>query len=441
MPTYLVEGGCQLYGSVRLGGAKNVSYKVMIAALLGSKVSRILNFSHISDVELVRKVIESLGAKAYRAGERTMFIDPSHLSSPNIASEYGSASRASTLFLGPLLARFGRARVPLPGGDKIGLRPIDWHMKGLEALGARFKQEGNELVAHTDGLVGARYRFPKNSHTGTETVLLAAVRAKGQTIIENAAEEPEIDDLINFLNNMGARIRRRAHRVIEIEGVDSMQGAIHSLMPDQNEAVSYAVAALATKGDIIVENARPDHLEAFLRKLDEAGGGYEVGNYGIRFYWPGKMRAVDVETAVHPGFKTDWQPTWSVLLTQLEGTSELHETVSATRFQYVPALQEMGAKIELYNPKVAHPDEVYNFQLFEDKPEYRHAMRVSGPSLLQATSFEVPDLRAGATLIIAGMIAKGTTKVVDTGNHIARGYENIVERLTSMGATITVEAQ
>lgn len=437
MPTYFVEKSGPLHGLVRLGGAKNVSYKLMIAALLGEEESRILNFSKISDVQLVADVINDLGGKAYSAGERTMFVDPRGLQSADIPAKYGKGSRASSMFIAPLLHRFETVRVPLPGGDKLGSRPLDRHFDFLEALGATIHHEGDTLEVHADRLVGTTYRFTKNTHTGTETAIIAAALAEGKTILENAAEEPEIDDLISFLNDMGAHIRRRSHRVIEIEGVERLGGAIHQIMPDQNEAVSYAVAALITKGDIIVENARPEHMQAFLDKVDEAGGGYEIGSYGIRFFYKEPLRAVDVVTEPHPGFKTDWQPVWSVLLTQAEGTSEIHETVYTSRFQYVGALEQMGAQIELYNPEVKAPDKFYNFNLADDKPEYMHALRITGPTQLHACEFTVPDLRAGATILIAGLIANsGTSVIYDTEQHVERGYEAITERLNSMGANI-----
>lgn len=436
MPTYVVQGGTPLHGSVRLGGAKNVSYKLMIAALLADTESRILNFSHISDVDLVRQAINDLGGKAYVAGERTMFVDPQGLSRSELPLAFGQGSRASTMFLGPLLHRFGHAKVPLPGGDRIGKRPIDWHLQAMEAMGVRFVQGPEFLEAFSTGLKGTTFRFPKNTHTGTETALMAAVVAEGKTILENAAEEPEVDDLISFLNNMGANIRRRANRVIEIEGVKHLHGAIHKIMPDQNEAVSYAVAAIVTRGDIIVENAREQDMRAFLDKLDEIGGGYEVGNYGIRFYYKGPLRAADIVTEVHPGFKTDWQPLWAVLLTQAEGVSEIHEAVQASRFQYASALEEMGVKIELYNPEVKNPEKLYNFQPSLDLPDYRHAMKIHGPVTLKPVEFTVPDLRAGATILLAALVANGESRIHDTEKHVERGYEAITDRLNSMGARI-----
>lgn len=437
MIQYRIHPSLPLHGSVRLGGAKNVSYKLMIAALLGSAESRILNFSHISDVELVREAINSLGAKAYSAGERTMFVDPAGLQSWHLEDQYGKGSRASTMFIPALLHKFGKARVPMPGGDKIGKRPLDRHMEALQALGVRFEQGDGWLEAVAEnGLQGATYRFSKSTHTGTETLLMAAVVAKGKTIIENAAEEPEIDDMIVFLNRMGGQITRKPGRVIEINGVPQLHSAVHRIMPDQNEAVSYAVAAVLTKGDIIVENAHAEHMTAFLEALDALGGGYEKGDYGVRFFWKGPLTATDIETQVHPGFKTDWQPVWAVLLTQAQGTSTIHETVTASRFQYAPALQEMGAKVELFNPEVSKPEDVYSFNADEIHTSSFHAMKITGPTPLRPIEYSVPDLRAGATIILAGLIADGTSTITDTERHVERGYEAITERLRSMGAII-----
>ncbi len=435
MSSFYVTGGTPLHGSVRIGGAKNASYKLMIASLLGDSESRLLNFSRISDVELVSHIIEYLGGTVKKAGERALFIDPSTLTQHSIDREHGEQGRFSTMFIPPLLARFGEASVPAPGGDKIGKRPLDRHWDGLKALGAHVEYKDGMFVATAKKLVGTTYHFNKNTHTGTETMILAAVKAQGTTILENAAAEPEIDDLIEFLNQMGARIRRRAERVIEIEGVENLKGAIHKLIPDRNEAVSYACAAIATKGDVIIENANSSHLRAFLEKLDEIGAGYEVGNYGIRFYYKGPLRAADIVTEIEPGFMTDWQPLWATLLTQCEGISVIHETIMSNRFQYVEELQKMGAQIELYNPEIEHPEKVYNFELSDDKPNHYHAIKIHGKANLNAGTFTVKDLRHGATLILAAMIAKGTS-VIEGIEQVDRGYESLDDRLRSMGAQI-----
>ncbi|MFZ1721196.1 MAG: UDP-N-acetylglucosamine 1-carboxyvinyltransferase [Microgenomates group bacterium] len=433
--TLHIIGGSPLYGSVRIGGAKNASFKLMIASLLADTESRLLNFSHISDVELVSTIIEYLGGHVQKKGERALFINPENLNSDRINKEHGEQGRFSTMFIPPLLHRFGRAEVPTPGGDKIGRRPLDRHMDGLEAMGAHVAYKDGTYMVTAKKLVGTTYRFDKNTHTGTETLILAGVKAEGTTILENAALEPEIDDLMAYLVKMGARIRRRAHRVIEIEGVKTLHGAIHKLISDRNEAVSYACAAIATKGDVIIENAEHTHLTAFLEKLDEIGAGYEVSDYGIRFFYKGQLRAADVTTEIEPGFMTDWQPLWATLATQCHGTSTIHETIHPSRFQYVDPLLSMGAAIDFYNPELAHPEKIYNFDLQNDTPQNFHAIKIHGATPLNAGTFEVKDLRHGATLILAAMIASGTS-VLRGINHVDRGYESLDTRLQSMGANI-----
>lgn len=435
MSAFEIFGGTPLYGSIRLGGAKNASYKLMIASLLGDSESRLLNFSHISDVQLTRDVIESLGGEVNQNGERTLFINPKTVNSPDIADEFGAASRAAPIFIPILLHRFNRARVPMPGGDKLGKRPLDWHFNALRQMGAKIDYVGESIVAECQQLKGIEYRFPKNSHTGTETVIMAAVLAHGKTIIENAALEPEVDDLITFLNNMGAHIRRRHYKIIEIDGVKKLHGTIHRIMPDRNEAVSYACAAIATKGDIIVENANPDHLEAFLDKLTEIGAGFEVGTYGVRFFYKGSLKASDIITKPHPGFMTDWQPLWAVLACQCRGMSVIHEAVYPSRFQYLEHLEQMGVKTELFNPDIDQPDKVYNFNLVEDNPLIKHAVKIYGVAKLKPVTCEVKDLRHGATMVLASMVANGTSRLTNI-EQIDRGYEDLDGRLREMGANI-----
>ncbi|MBT7309272.1 MAG: UDP-N-acetylglucosamine 1-carboxyvinyltransferase, partial [Candidatus Pacebacteria bacterium] len=341
MSTYIVTGGTPLSGSVRVGGAKNASYKIMIASLLGDSPSRLLNFSKISDVKLVADMISSLGANAKLMGERAYFVDPQNFSRFSLDSDYGRASRASTMFIPVLLHKFGQAVVPFPGGDKIGKRPLERHFDGLIALGATVEANGDLITVKAERLKGTHYKFKKNTHTGTETLIMAAVKAQGITTLENAAQETEVDDLIKFLNSMGGKIKRIKSRTIEIGGVDKLHGSIHKIMPDQNQVISFACAAIATKGDIIVENTQAKDLLSFLEKLDEIGGGYELGEYGIRFFYKKPLTATNLETAPHPGFKTDWQPLWTTLITQAKGESTVHETVSQSRFNYTDALIKM----------------------------------------------------------------------------------------------------
>jgi UDP-N-acetylglucosamine 1-carboxyvinyltransferase len=434
MDKFVIEGGTPLHGSVRLGGAKNASFKAMIAATLAQGESRLLNFSHIDDVKITGDIVESIGGTVRSAGERTLFVNSETIAKHKIDAKFGPKSRASSMFLPALLHRFGKAEVPVPGGDKIGARPLGWHMEGLTQMGVRIlKQNGSILAEAKKGLSATTYKFPKNSHTGTETLIMAGVLAKGKTIIENAALEPEVDDLIKMLNNMGARVRRRADRVIEVDGVSGLSPTIHKIMPDRNAAVSYACAAIATKGDIIVENAKKADLEAFLDKLDEMGGGYEVGDYGIRFFYKGSLRATDVVTAPEPGFMTDWQPLWAVLLAKAEGTSVIHEAVHEYRFQYVESLKKMGAKIELFTPKISNPEKFYNFR--EDHSEHLHAAKVTGPTKLSGGKFEVHDLRAGATMVLAALVDGGKTEIMGI-EQIDRGYEDLDGKLRSMGAKI-----
>jgi UDP-N-acetylglucosamine 1-carboxyvinyltransferase len=435
MGTFKIQGGSPLNGSVRLGGAKNASFKIMIASLLGSTESRLLNFSRISEVDHVAECIKALGGKVTRRGERALFIDPTSLSESAIPESFGETSRSAPMFIPVLLHKFGRAYVPTPGGDKLGKRPIDWHLQALMQMGADIQDHGNALEAKTDGLHGITYRFPKNSHTGTETVIMAAVLAKGKTIIENAALEPEVDDLIDYLNNCGARIRRRHQRIIEIEGVESISGTIHQIMPDRNEAITYACAAIVTKGDIIVENAQEKNLTAFLEKLSEANGGFEVGSYGIRFFYKGTLQPTDVETMPHPGFMTDWQPLWAVLATQMPGPSVIHEKVYPSRFQYIEHLVDMGAQIDLFSPNVTDPEKAYNFAYQESLPPHHHAARFMGNATLDPGEFTCRDLRHGATLVLAALAARGTS-LIHNIEQIDRGYEDLDIRLRELGAII-----
>ncbi|MFH2022525.1 MAG: UDP-N-acetylglucosamine 1-carboxyvinyltransferase [Patescibacteria group bacterium] len=438
MSKYIITGQKPLQGTVNIGGAKNASYKIMIASLLGSTQSSILNFSKISDVELVAEIIAYLGAGVKKNGDRTYSIDPSTLNNFQIKLEDGAQGRFSTIFIPVLLAKFGRASVPAPGGDKIGKRPLDRHLDGLKALGAGVTIEDGLYQVSANKLIGTTYRFAKNTHTGTETMILAGAMAQGATVLENSALEPEVDDLIKFLNAMGAKIERQPNRVIKIEGVNQLGGAIHQLMPDRNEAVSYACAALATKGDVIIQNARPQDLTAFLEKLSEAGGEYQVGEFGIRFFYTRPLQATWVTTQVAPGFMTDWQPLWATLMTQAQGISQIHETIMTSRFQYVDELKQMGANIETFQPQIDNPEQVYNFDLTDDLPTNHHAIRITGATPLIAGHFKVKDLRHGATLVLAAMTASGTS-TIDNVEMIDRGYEDLANRLNSMGADIRLQ--
>jgi len=437
MAKYLINGGSVLKGKVRVSGAKNSVFKLMLAAALSDDESVIENVCLVRNVFLVKEILEYLGAKVSLNSEKVSCnLSGKNLYCFEIPSEFGKESRASSMMIPILLHRFGQAKVPLPGGDSIGARSLDRHFLGLEALGASVTQKEGFIVATSaKRLVGTKYTFEKNTHTGTETLIMAASLARGRTILNNAAEEPEVDDLISFLNKMGAKIQRVEKRKIIIDGVERLHSATHRAMPDQNEAVTFACAALATKGDILVQEAKKEHLQAFLEKVKEAGGKFEIDSEGIRFFYQDFLKATSVETAPYPGFKTDWQALWATLMTQAQGQSTIHETVYESRFGYVSYLQSMGAKIKLFNPKVTDPEKVYNFNLKDVKSGSFHAIKISGPSLLHGVDLVVNDIRAGATLTLAALIAEGQSSI-DNVEMIERGYEKLEERLQGLGARI-----
>jgi len=434
MPKFIVEGGVPLKGEVCLGGAKNASFKLMIAAGLGKTESRLINLSSIGDIEVTQRVLAHLGIEVESSGEKIVSIRSNGIKTSKIPKFSGGKTRGATLFAALLLAKNGRAVIPFPGGCILGTRPINRHLEALKSLGVKVIPKGKELVLSCSRLKGTRFRFSKKTHTGTEAMIIASVTAVGRTMIENAALEPEIDDLIAFLNKMGGRIKRTKGEKIVIEGVGQLHGASHRIMPDRNEAVSYAVAALATKGDIVVENARKKDIRAFLEKLDEVGGKYQPSNHGIRFWHEKPLKASRIKTAPEPGFMTDWQPLWVVLMTQAQGVSQVIETVHNNRLQFTDQLNKMGAKITLFNPKVADPKAFYEFDNPKDYLNF-HGAKINGPTPLKATTLKVPDLRAGATLTIAALIAQGKS-IVREIEHIDRGYEHLDQRMKQLGAKI-----
>ncbi|MDD3679761.1 MAG: UDP-N-acetylglucosamine 1-carboxyvinyltransferase [Candidatus Shapirobacteria bacterium] len=439
MSKLIIKGGRPLVGAIRLGGAKNASFKIMIASLLARGRSRLLNLAKIGDVELTRQIIDSLGAKTIPCGERTVFIEPNGLSSWKIPSRFGKASRSAILFIPPLIKHFGRAQIPFPGGDKIGQRPIERHLEGFKALGGQYQFKKNKIFLHAPkGLTGTTYRFQKNTHTGTENLIMLAVIAQGKTILENAALETEIDDLIFFLNSAGAKITRLAGRKIKIIGTaDKLIGRTHAIMPDANEAASYACAALITKGDIAIEGARKRDLSILLEKIDQIGGKFKTYPWGIRFWWQKELRATKIITKPFPGFKTDWQPLWTSLATQMIGTSQIIETIYEDRFGFVEPLKKMGAKINFFQPKIANPEKFYNFNYQEANSKLYHAIKVTGPTPLRGARFKAIDLRHGATLTIAALAAQGISQI-DNAQIVDRGYEDLGSKLKELGGSVRI---
>lgn len=435
MEKFVINGGIKLQGSVDLCGAKNSGFKLMIASLYSNEPCMIHDFSKIGDILITADIIKELGGKVSFEENHTMRVSENNLVKQEFSVENARLSRASTYFIGPLIHRFGRAVIPMPGGCKIGKRPVNWHIKGLEFLGAEIKEKDCFYEITAKELHGGTFEFPKNTHGGTDVMIIASVCAKGTTILKNAALEPEIDDLIEFLNKMGAKISRSSEREITIEGVDILHGCEHTVMRDRNEVVTFGCAALATKGDIFVKRADSKVLGSFLNSVEQIGGGYEIRNDGIRFFYKGDLQSLNIVTQPYPGFMTDWMPIWMILMTQTKGISIVHETVHNNRFTYVPELKKMGADIELFNPNVPNPNEIYNFNLEDDRSEYFHAAKVTGPTVLSGTKMEITDLRAGASLILASLIAEGKSELTGV-EHVDRGYENLNGRLRELGANI-----
>lgn len=434
-----IVGGNKLTGEIKVSGAKNVAMKVILAGLLTDKPIFVKNVPFISSVIGTAQMLKPLGLKTSFNPDHTMTINGENLKSHTISLELGQLYRTATMVLGPLLARFGRAVVPNPGGCRIGKRPIDRHIEGLKAMGAKIKYKDGFFYAQAGKLKGIRYNFKSNTHTGTETLILAAVLAKGETVLENAAREPEIDNLIQLLNLMGAKIKRKNKRTIIIQGVNKLSGCEFSVMPDRNEAITFAIAAIVSGGNIIVEDTQREYMESFLTCLDQANGGWEsITDTKTRFFATERIRSTDIVTAPYPGFMTDWQAPWALLMMQANGTSNIHETIYEDRFGYVSQLCKMGARIDFYQPPVSDPLKFYNFNCSDRKKDNCQAIKIQGPTKLHNAIMEVTDLRAGITLVLAAITAEGES-VIRGIEHIERGYENIEERLQKLGGRIKRE--
>ncbi len=438
MDTFIIKGAKPLHGEIGVAGAKNVALKILIASLLTDEEIVIHNVPHLRDVFSLIEVLRSLGVTAQFDNHDVRIKNGTMNKYPLVPLDIGARLRTSSMVLGPLLARYGSATVPNPGGCRLGARPIDRHIEGLKDMGAtiEYNSEDGFFHASASSLHGATVNFPKNTHTGTETILLAAVLAKGRTIIENAAEEVEVDDLIACLNLMGADIKRVSPRVIEITGVSSLCGIEYTIMPDRNEEVTFAIAAAITGGDLVVSGSQREHLGSFLEQFTKAGGMYEpIDATRTRYSHKGSIIATDIVTSPHPGFMTDWQAPWAVFMTQASGASTIHETVFESRFSYVSELKKMGAEIEFYDPAVKNPPEFYNFNWEDRKPEFHQGIRIQGPTKLHDAVLSVDDIRAGASLVLAALTASGESYLHNV-ELIDRGYEDLENRLTNIGATI-----
>ncbi len=415
MENFLIEGGVPLEGTIRVSGAKNAALPIMTAALLASGESTFRNVPDLHDISTLGALLSHLGCKVARDGSRhVVTIDGSGVTSTEAPYDHVKRMRASVLVLGPLLARFRRARVSLPGGCAIGARPVDQHLKGFERLGAVIDISEGYIEARADrGLVGAEVRFDMPTVGGTENLMMAAVLARGRTLLAGAAREPEIEELATVLNKMGASISGAGTDVVTIEGVESLRPVDHAIMPDRIEAGTYMVAGAITGGDLLLLGARVDHMGAVIDKLIEAGVVIDVREDGIHVRGDGSVRPVDVRTAPYPGFPTDMQAQIMTLLCLSTGRSVVEERVFENRFMHVAELQRMGARIAVRGSLAT----------------------VTGVRSLSGAKVMATDLRASASLVLAGLAAHGPTEVLRI-YHIDRGYEDIVQKLSAVGARI-----
>jgi UDP-N-acetylglucosamine 1-carboxyvinyltransferase len=436
MEKFVIKGGNTLKGTVKVSGAKNAALKLLVAACLTDEVVTIHNMPLIADVFVMLDIMKELGADV-KLEDHTVTIQVKQFAHSSIPLDKAALARSSSMFIAPLLARTGEAIIPNPGGCRLGARPIDRTIDGVEQLNAKitYLSEDGYFHAKTDGLKGAIYHFLKNTHTGTETMILTAALAEGATVLTNAAEEPEINDLIEMLNGMGANVKRTAKREITIKGVKKLYGCEFTVSPDRIEVATFAIAAVITGGDVFIQDANKAQIDAFMEKYKASGAGYEEKDDGIRFFSNGTLRAVDVTTGVFPDFLTDWQAPWAILMTQAEGISTIHETVFENKLGYVKDLKRMGAKASLFNPVVKNKELVYNFNLDDDKPEYFHAVKITGPRKLHDAVMTMLDIRAGAAIVLAALAAKGESTIFGI-EKLDRGYEDFESRLKSLGGDI-----
>jgi len=416
MDKFVIRGGNPLLGTVRISRAKHAALPAMAAALLTDDPVVLENIPQVRDIETTRKLLTAMGAEVElgygRAHHRTT-ICCRNLASPEASYELVKTMRASTLVLGPLLARCGKARVSLPGGCAIGARPIDLHIKGLERLGANINQEHGYVEASAERLKGAEIVFDKITVTGTEDLLMAATLADGETVLQNCAREPEVADLADLLNKMGARIEGAGTPTIRVTGVDKLHGAKHRIIPDRIEAATFIIAAALTDGDLNVSGCDPGHLDALLQKLNEVGIKTRHTPDSVRVEGNGALKAADVITEEYPGFPTDMQAQYMALATQADGSSIITENIFENRFMHAQEMVRMGANIKIEGSRAV----------------------VRGKSQLSGAAVLASDLRASASLVLAALVADGET-IIDRVYHIDRGYEHIEEKLRGVGAQI-----
>lgn len=410
-----VKGGKELSGTIRISGAKNSSVALIPAAILADDVVTICNVPEVTDTDALSEILEFLGADVKRASE-SIVINPKTIENKEIPAEICKKLRASYYFMGALLGKYKHVEMYFPGGCSIGARPINFHLKGFEALGAKVDIIEDKYTVHAEELKGADIYLDFASVGATINIMLAAVKAKGVTTIDNAAKEPEIVNVATFLNNMGAKISGAGTSTIKIIGVDKLNGCFHEVIPDRIEAGTYTIIGALVGKYLKIDNIIPEHIEALTSKLEEMGVELEIGSDYLIVNKPKKYKNVNVKTLVFPGFPTDLQQPFMALSTQCNGKSIIEETIYENRFMHIPYLNKMGANIEVNGNKAI----------------------INGPTKLAGTEVEATDLRAGASMVVAALVAEGVTTINNIG-HILRGYENIVEKLTDVGANIEVK--
>ncbi len=410
-----IEGGKELSGTIRISGAKNATVALIPAAILTDEEATICNIPEITDTDALCDILDELNVNVKRASE-SIIINPKNMQNIEIKEEFSKKLRASYYFMGALLGKYKKAVMYFPGGCSIGARPIDLHLKGFEALGATVKSDKNKYIVEAKELHGANIYLDIASVGATINIMLAAVKAKGKTIIDNAAKEPEIVNVATFLNNMGAKITGAGTSTIKIEGVDYLHQCFHEVIPDRIEAGTYIIIGALCGNPLKIDNIIPEHLDSLLSKLEEMGVDLEIGQDYVLVSNQNNKKATSIKTAVYPGFPTDLQQPFTVLQTQCNGKSKTTETIWENRFMHIPYLRDLGADIVVKNQTAT----------------------IIGPTPLIGTSVVATDLRAGAAMVAAALIATGKTTITNV-EHILRGYENIVEKLTNVGAKISIK--
>jgi UDP-N-acetylglucosamine 1-carboxyvinyltransferase len=438
MSKYLITGGKTLSGEVSIRGAKNASFKQIIASLLTDETVNLNNIPQISDVKITQSIASQLGSSIIKKGEHGIEINTSKITKNIVPFGTGRKSRSSFMFCAPLLVRNGEASFPLPGGDALGNRPLDRLFDCLAKMNIDIKEENNGFITmKTNKIKNIDYTFKKPSHTVTEVILMIASLTSGQTILRNCGIEPEIDDLIEMLNSMSADIQRDKNnpKTIIINGKNRLKGTNHQVISDRNEAVTFACAALATKGSVNILRTNPNILKTFLNTIQDMGAEIDTGKDEVSIKWVKPLKAIHIETGPEPMFMTDWQAIFTLVLSQAVGCSSIIERVFPYRFQHINYLEEMGLKYQYFNPEVKNKDNYYEFNQASDSPDYFHGVKIYGPSKLQPIEITINDLRAGASVTIAALTAQGQS-IINGVEYIERGYEKLTDRLCAIGADI-----